>query len=70
MHYSSLQTSINVDIIESNQTQANTALSIDANQAAQQTTTNNSRANSIEQQLNNNSRLARHNVETAHKYTV
>nr|XP_014102705.1 scavenger receptor class B member 1 isoform X2 [Bactrocera oleae]XP_036226453.1 scavenger receptor class B member 1 isoform X2 [Bactrocera oleae] len=64
------ETSINVDIIESNQTQANTALSIDANQAAQQTTTNNSRANSIEQQLNNNSRLARHNVETAHKYTV
>ncbi|XP_049317422.1 scavenger receptor class B member 1 isoform X1 [Bactrocera dorsalis] len=50
------ETSINVDIIESNQTQANTALSINANQAAQQTTTNISRANNNEQQHKNNSR--------------
>lgn len=43
------ETSINVDIIENNQTQANTALSIDVNQAVKQTTTNNNRSNSSEQ---------------------
>lgn len=49
MNYFYLQTSINVDIIENNQTQANTALSIDVNQAVKQTTTNNNRSNSSEQ---------------------
>ncbi|XP_054083569.1 scavenger receptor class B member 1 isoform X2 [Zeugodacus cucurbitae] len=61
------ESTINADNIAIKQTQANTALSIDAKQAVKQTTTNNSSANSIDQQQHNNSNNSRAN---SHKYTV